>query len=97
MVEMEFQDCSYYKEGWFGIAAGRSKSRLPGGLESQAFQKANFCRAPEKHWLEPGRPISENCLHEAKECAKAQLPKEPFRLTAAIMQTQETACQRRTH
>ena len=83
MLEMEFQDCSYCKEGWVGIATGHSKSRLPGGLESQAFQKTNFCRAPGKDWLEPGRPISENCLHEAKERAKAQLPKEPFRLTAA--------------
>ena len=83
MLEMEFQDCSYCKEGWFGIATGRGKSRLPGGFESQAFQKTNFCRAPEKEWLEPGKPICENCLHEAKERAKAQLPKEPFRLTAA--------------
>jgi len=61
----------------------QQKSPIPGGLESQAFQKTNFGRAPEKDWLEPGRPISENCLHEAKERAKAQLPKEPFRLTAA--------------
>ena len=83
MLEMEFQDCDYCKEGWFGIAAGRSKTRLPGGFESQAFQKTNFCRAPEKDWLEPGRPICENCLHEAKERAKVHLPKEPFRLTAA--------------
>ena len=83
MLDMEFQDCAYCKEGWFGIATGRGKSRLPGGFESQAFQKTNFCRAPEKEWLEPGKPICENCLHEAKERAKAQLPKEPFRLTAA--------------
>ena len=83
MLDMEFQDCSYCKEGWFGIATGRGKSRLPDGFEGQAFQKTNFCRAPEKDWLEPSRPICENCLHEAKERAKAQLPKEPFRLTAA--------------
>ena len=83
MLDMEFQDCAYCKEGWFGIATGRGKSRLPGGFESQAFQKTNFCRAPEKEWLEPGKPICENCLHEAKARAKAQLPKEPFRLTAA--------------
>ena len=48
MLDMEFQDCSYCKEGWFRIATGRGKSRLPGGFESQAFQKTNFCRAPEK-------------------------------------------------
>ena len=83
MLDMEFQDCAYCKEGWFGIATGRGKSRLPGGFESQAFQKTKFCRAPEKEWLEPGKPICENCLHKAKERAKAQLPKEPFRLTAA--------------
>ena len=50
MLDMEFQDCAYCKEGWFGIATGRGKSRLPGGFESQAFQKTNFCRAPEKEW-----------------------------------------------
>ena len=83
MLDMEFQDCSYCNEGWFGIATGRDKSRLPGGFETQAFQKTNFCRAPEKDWLEPGRPICDNCLHEAKERAKVHLPKEPFRLTAA--------------
>lgn len=83
MLDMQFQDCSYCNEGWFGIATGRDKSRLPGGFETQAFQKTNFCRAPEKDWLEPGRPICENCLHEAKERAKVHLPKEPFRLTAA--------------
>jgi uncharacterized protein with PIN domain len=48
MLDMEFQDCSYCNEGWFGIATGRDKSRLPGGFETQAFQKTNFCRAPEK-------------------------------------------------
>ena len=83
MLDMQFQDCSYCNEGWFGIAIGRDKSRLPGGFETHAFQKTNFCRAPEKDWLEPGRPICENCLHEAKERAKVHLPKEPFRLTAA--------------
>jgi hypothetical protein len=35
MLDMEFQDCSYCKEGWFGIATGRGKSRLPGGFEGQ--------------------------------------------------------------
>ena len=26
MLNMEFQDCHYCKEGWFGIAAGKGKS-----------------------------------------------------------------------
>ena len=83
MLKLKFQDCSYCKEGWFGIHTGNDKSRLPGGIESQAFQKTNFCQALEKEWLEPGKPICENCLIEAKKRAKAGMPKEPFRFTAA--------------
>ena len=45
MLKLQFQDCSYCKEGWFGIHTGNDKSRLPGGIESQAFQKTNFCQA----------------------------------------------------
>ena len=62
MLKLKFQDCSYCKEGWFGIHTGNDKSRLPGGIESQAFQKTNFCQALEKEWLEPGKPICENCF-----------------------------------
>ena len=83
MLKLEFQDCSYCKEGWFGIHTGGDKSRLPGGVESQAFQKTNFCQAPEREWLEPGITICENCLIEAKKRVKAGMPKEPFRLTEA--------------
>eukprot|EP00434_Breviolum_minutum_P046505 symbB.v1.2.042114.t1/scaffold9269.1/size3754/1 len=83
MLKLKFQDCSYCKEGWFGIHTGNDKSRLPGGIESQAFQKTNFCQALEKEWLEPGKPICENSLIEAKKRAKAGMPKEPFRFTAA--------------
>ena len=82
MLKLKFQDCSYCKEGWFGIHAGNDKSRLPGGIESQAFLKTNFCQALEKDWLEPGKPICENCLIEAKKRSKAGMPKEPFRFTA---------------
>ena len=35
MLKLKFQDCSYCKEGWFGIHTGNDKSRLPGGIESQ--------------------------------------------------------------
>ena len=83
MLNLQFQDCSYCKEGWFGIHTGNDKGRLPGGMESQAFQKTNFCQAPETEWLEAGKPICENCLIEAKKRAKAGMPKEPFRFTAA--------------
>ena len=83
MLKLKFQDCSYCKEGWFGIHTGNDKSRLPGGIESQAFQKTNVCQALEKEWLEPGKPICGNCLIEAKKRAKAGMPKEPFRFTAA--------------
>ena len=81
MLKLKFQDCSYCKEGWFGVQTGKDKSRLPGGIESQAFQKTNFCQALEKEWLEPDKPICENCLIEAKMRAKAGMPKEPHRLT----------------
>ena len=74
MLKLKFQDCSYCKEGWFGVQ---------GGIESQAFQKTNFCQALETEWLEPNKPICENCLVEAKMRAKAGMPKEPFRLTSA--------------
>ena len=79
MLKLKFQDCAYCKEGWFGVQTGKDKSRLPGGIESQAFQKTNFCQALETEWLEPNKPICENCLIEAKMRAKAGMPKEPFR------------------
>ena len=69
-MDAESQDCSYCKEGWFGIHTGGDKSRLPGDIESQVFQKTNFCQALEAEWLEPGKPICENCLIEAKKRAK---------------------------
>ena len=83
MLKLKFQDCAYCKEGWFGVQTGKDKSRLPGGIESQAFQKTNFCQALETEWLEPNKPICENCLIEAKMRTKAGMPKEPFRLTSA--------------
>ena len=83
MLKLKFQDCAYCKEGWFGVQTRKDKSRLPGGIESQAFQKTNFCQALETEWLEPNKPICENCLIEAKMRAKAGMPKEPFRLTSA--------------
>ena len=41
------------------------------------------CPGNGPDWLEPGKPICENCLIEAKMRAKAGMPKEPFRLTDA--------------
>ena len=81
MKELRFEDCSYCNEGWFGVRTGGSKTKLPGAFESQVFRKTNFCRAPESKWLEAGRPICENCLNEAKERFKNNLPMEPLRWT----------------
>ena len=95
MLKLEFQDCSYGKEGWFGIHTGGDKSRLPGGVESQVFQKTNFCQALETEWLEPGKPICENCLIEAKKRAKAGMRENLFDCQLQTMQTQERPCRRR--
>ena len=84
MLKLKFQDCSYCKEGWFGVQTGKDKSRLPGGIESQAFQKTNFCQALETEWLEPNKPICENCMsHRSHNARQGRMPKEPFRLTSA--------------
>eukprot|EP00434_Breviolum_minutum_P034662 symbB.v1.2.030682.t1/scaffold3473.1/size82075/2 len=80
MMSLEFQDCDYCHEGWFGTR--KQKQDLPGGFESECFKKTNFLRAFEPEWLEAGRPICENCLLEAKRRAAEGLPKEPVRLTA---------------
>ena len=80
MMSLEFQDCDYCHEGWFGTR--KQKQDLPGGFESECFKKTNFLRASEPEWLEAGRPICENCLLEAKRRAAEGLPKEPVRLTA---------------
>ena len=53
--ELEFQDCSYCHEGWFGTK--RTKAQLPGKFETQTYQKTNFVQMPKKDWLEPERPI----------------------------------------
>ena len=78
--ELEFQDCSYCHEGWFGTK--RTKAQLPGKFETQTYQKTNFVQMPKKDWLEPERPICDMCLKEAKKRAQDGLPKQPFRLTA---------------
>ena len=80
LSELEFQDCSYCHEGWFGTK--RTKAQLPGKFEMQTFQKTNFVQMPKKDWLEPERPICDMCLKEAKKRAQDGLPKQPFRLTA---------------
>ena len=78
---LEFQDCSYCHEGWFGSSLARAE--LPGKFESQTYKKTNFLRASVDKWLQPDRPICQNCLQEAKARAEQGLPQEPFRLTGA--------------
>ena len=81
MTSLEFQDCDYCHEGWFGTR--KKKAELPGGFECEVFKKTNFLRAPVAQWLDPSRPICENCLLEAKKRASEGLVKEPLRFTAA--------------
>ena len=81
MMSLEFQDCDYCHEGWFGTR--QKKAQLPGGFESEVFKKTNFLRAPVNQWLDPSRPICENCLLEAKRRASDGLAKEPLRFTKA--------------
>ena len=81
MMSLEFQYCDYCHEGWFGTRIKRQD--LPGGFESEAYKKTNFLQAAQTQWLDPARPICENCLLEAKRRAAEGLPKEPLRFTAA--------------
>ena len=81
MMSLEFQDCDYCHEDWFGTR--QKKAQLPGGFESEVFKKTNFLRAPMNQWLDPSRPICENCLLEAKRRASDGLAKEPLRFTRA--------------
>ena len=81
MMSLEFQDCDYCHEGWFGTRIKRQD--LPGAFEADAYKKTNFLQAPKTQWLDPGRPICENCLLEAKRRASDGMPKEPLRFTAA--------------
>ena len=62
--ELEFQDCSYCREGWFGTK--RLKAQLPGKFETQTYRKTNFVQMPQKDWLDPEKPICDMCLKEAK-------------------------------
>ena len=80
-MSLEFQYCDYCHEGWFGTRIKRQD--LPGGFESEAYKKTNFLQAAQTQWLDPARPICENCLLEAKRRAAEGLPKEPLRFTAA--------------
>ena len=79
MMSLEYH-CDYCHEGWFGTRIKRQD--LPGGFESEAYKKTNFLQAPQTQWLDPARPICENCLLEAKRRAAEGLPKEPLRFTA---------------
>ena len=81
MMSLEFQHCDYCHEGWFGTRVKRQG--LPGGFESEAYKKTNFLQASQTKWLDPARPICENCLLEANRRAAEGMPKEPLRFTAA--------------
>ena len=81
MTSLEFQDCDYCHEGCFGTR--KKKAELPGGFECEVFKKTNLLRAPVAQWLDPSRPICENCLLEAKRRCSDGLPKEPLRFTKA--------------
>ena len=81
MMSFEFQHCDYCREGWFGTRIKRQD--LPGGFEPEVYKKTNFLQAPQTQWLDPNRPICENCLLEAKRRAAEGMPKEPLRFTAA--------------
>ena len=80
MMSLEFQHCDYCKEGWFGSRIKRQD--LPGGFEPEAYKKTNFLQAAQTQWLDPNRPICENCLLEAKRRAAEGMAKEPLRFTA---------------
>ena len=67
MMSLEFQHCEYCHEGWFGTRVKRQG--LPGGFESEAYKKTNFLQASQTKWLDPARPICENCLLEANRRA----------------------------
>jgi hypothetical protein len=71
------------KKGGSGLQQGEARVAYRVASRAKLSKKQTFAELLKKNWLEPSRPICENCLHEAKERAKAQLPKEPFRLTAA--------------
>ena len=81
MTSLEFQDCDYCHEGWFGTR--KKRAELPGGFETDVYKKTNFLCGAVAQRLDPSRPICENCLLEAKRRASEGLPKEPVRLTAA--------------
>ena len=81
MMSLEFQHCDYCHEGWFGTRIKRQD--LPGGFECEAYKKTNFLQAAQPQWLDPARPICENCLLEAKRRAAEGMPKEPLRFTSA--------------
>ena len=81
MTSLEFQDCDYCHEGWFGTR--KKRAELPGGFETDVYKKNNFLCGAVAQRLDPSRPMCENCLLEAKRRATEGLPKEPFRLTAA--------------
>ena len=81
MMSLEFQDCDYCHEGWFGTRVKRQ--HLPGGFESEAYKKTNFLQAAQTQWLDPARPICENCSLEAKRRVADGMPKEPLRFTSA--------------
>ena len=81
MTSLEFQDCDFCHEGWFGTR--KKRAELPGGFETDVYKKTNFLCGAVAQRLGPSRPICENCLLEAKRRASEGLPKEPFRLTAA--------------
>jgi hypothetical protein len=71
------------KKGGSGLQQGEARVAYRVASRAKLSKKQTFAELLKKNWLEPSRPICENCLHEAKKRAKAQLPKKPFRLTAA--------------
>ena len=66
-----------------GLAVIENGQTCPVVLKPKPIRRPIFLRAPENQWLDPERPICQNCLREAKGRAAEGYPKEPFRLTGA--------------
>ena len=74
MVSLEFQDCDYCHEGWFG--SSRKREDLPGGFESEAYKKTIFLRAPESQcpgWILTGLFVKTVCWKRRRRATQRSL------------------------
>ena len=84
------------KKGGSGLQQGEARVAYRVASRAKLSKKQTFAELLKKNWLEPSRPICENCLHEAKRACQGAAAEGTFSVDGGKSCRPRIACQRRT-